>query len=98
MTPSDLLTIDEVAALLRVKRSWVYARTSVLSSGRAEPRFPREVDDPLPYVRIGRLLRFRRDEIQSWLERHTVRVAKTSSSRLEDAPQTTETKRLNLAC
>ena len=95
VNPSDLLTIDEVAELLRVRPSWVYARTCAPASGRDGPRFPKEADDPLPYVRIGRLLRFRRGEIDAWLERHAHSSQKTSNSRLEDASQTTETKRLN---
>jgi predicted DNA-binding transcriptional regulator AlpA len=95
MAPRDLLTIDEVASLLRVKPSWVYARTCAPSSGRDGARFPKEVEDPLPFIRIGRLLRFRRGEVEAWLERHARSTVKTSSKRLEDTPQTTETKRLN---
>jgi predicted DNA-binding transcriptional regulator AlpA len=95
MSPSDLLTIDEVAALLRVRPSWVYARTCAPSSGKDAARFPKEVADPLPFIRIGRLLRFRRGEIESWLERHVYSSVKTSSKRLEDAPQANENKGLN---
>lgn len=43
--PDDLLTADEVAAMLRMKRAWVYAETRRGS---------------LPHVRLGRYVRYRR--------------------------------------
>lgn len=52
----ELLTVDEVAQMLRVPASWVYARTSGESA------------DKLPFLKIGRHLRFRRAEIEHWLE------------------------------
>lgn len=51
----DLLTVDEVAAMLRVPKSWVYGRTS----GEGEP---------IPFLKIGRHLRFRRAAILEWVE------------------------------
>ncbi len=51
----DLLNVEEVAAMLRVPTSWIYARTS----GKGEQ---------LPYLKIGRHLRFRRAEILEWVE------------------------------
>ena len=92
---SDLLTINEVALLLRVKPSWVYSRTCAPALGKARPRFPKEIADPLPFIKIGRLLRFRRAEIDAWLERHAHSSAKTSNSRLEDDPQVIVNKQLN---
>ena len=50
----DVLTADEVAALLRMKRSWVY---TAARSGE------------LPHVRLGRAVRFRRSAIDAYLER-----------------------------
>ena len=50
----DLLTIEEVAGLLRVPKSWIYARTS----GEGEQ---------IPFLKLGRHLRFRRSEIEAWL-------------------------------
>jgi excisionase family DNA binding protein len=47
-----LLTADEVAAILRVPRSWVYGHL-----------------DLLPTVRLGRYVRFRRIEVELFLER-----------------------------
>jgi excisionase family DNA binding protein len=50
-----LLTADEVAALLGVKRSWVYAEAR---AGR------------IPHVRLGRYTRFSADSVEAWaLER-----------------------------
>jgi len=51
--PADnvLLTVDEVAEILRVPRSWVYSH-----------------QDQLPTVRLGRYVRFRRSEIDLFLD------------------------------
>ncbi len=48
-----LLTVDEAAALLNVGRSFIY---KLHSSGRL----------PLP-VRLGRSVRWRRDELEHWV-------------------------------
>jgi excisionase family DNA binding protein len=49
----ELLVAGEVAALLRVTTSWVYAETR---AGR------------IPCVRLGRYYRYRRSAITAWLE------------------------------
>ena len=54
LEPSDILTPEEVAALLRVQPSWVYEKS------RARSR------NPLPTHRIGRYLRFSRSEVIQW--------------------------------
>lgn len=64
-----LLTADEVAALLGVKRSWVYAEAR---AGR------------IPHLMLGRYTRFCADSIEAWaLERErgpvTVRPSDPSS-------------------
>jgi len=46
-----LLTVDEVAEILRVPKSWIYSH-----------------QDQLPTVRLGRYVRFRRSEIESFLD------------------------------
>lgn len=53
---SDLITVDDVAALLRVSKSWVYehARDDVV--------------DRLPYVELGKYLRFSRSDLSAYLE------------------------------
>jgi excisionase family DNA binding protein len=55
---ADLLTVAEVAALLRVPRSWLYARTA--SDG----------PEAIPHLKLGRHLRFRRSEVEAWVEEH----------------------------
>lgn len=50
-----LLTVHEVAALLRVPTSWVYERTR------------RRGNERLPHIKIGKYLRFRTAEIQRYL-------------------------------
>jgi predicted DNA-binding transcriptional regulator AlpA len=58
----DLLTIDECAALLKVKPPTVYEMTS--QRGRARSPYP------LPVLRLNsKCLRFRKQDIEAWLER-----------------------------
>jgi excisionase family DNA binding protein len=51
-----LLTVEQVADLLRVPRSWVYGRA------RARDR------DRLPGMRLGKYWRFRETDVLAWLE------------------------------
>lgn len=51
---APLLTADEAAALLSVPASWV------LSEART---------NRIPSVRLGRYVRFKRDDLEQWLER-----------------------------
>ena len=50
-----LMTVENVAALLQVSSAWVRDHAS-----RKQPR--------LPVVRVGKLLRFRPDEIEKWIQ------------------------------
>lgn len=52
-----LLTVHEVAELLRVPASWVYARTR------------RRSEEHLPGYRLGKYWRFRQSEILAWIDR-----------------------------
>ena len=52
----SLLTVHEVAKVLRVPVSWVYARTRTRSVER------------LPGIRLGKYWRFRGDDILAWIE------------------------------
>ena len=54
--PEALLTVHEVAELLRVPVSWVYERTR------------RRGMERLPHIKIGKYLRFRLREVESYLE------------------------------
>ena len=49
----SLLTMDDLCELLRVKKSYIYSLT-----------FQKRI----PHVKIGRHVRFRRSEIEAWLE------------------------------
>lgn len=51
-----LLTVDEMAEILRVSRSWIYSH-----------------QDQLPTVRLGRYVRFKRSEIESFLDQQKAR-------------------------
>ena len=57
----EILTPNKVAERLHVKPSWVYEQTRV----RAEVRNP----DPLPFIKMGRYLRFDWPDVVAWLER-----------------------------
>jgi len=48
-----LLTAHEVARMLGVNVAWVYERTR---------------RDAVPYVRIGRYVRFRRPDVEAWVQ------------------------------
>jgi excisionase family DNA binding protein len=52
-----LLTVREVAELLRVPVSWVYERTR------------RRGIERLPHLKVGKYVRFRLSEIEGYLER-----------------------------
>lgn len=51
----ELLTVKEVAAILRVTDMWVYLH----STGRVEPR--------IAYMKLGKLLRFRSADVDAFL-------------------------------
>lgn len=55
----QLLTVQEVAKLLRVPVSWVYGRTRKRSLER------------LPGYRLGKYWRFREEEIHAWVKRQS---------------------------
>jgi excisionase family DNA binding protein len=51
-SPTSLLHADDVAMMLGVSMAWIYAE---VRAGR------------IPYVRLGRYVRFRRESIEDWL-------------------------------
>ena len=65
---NELLTIGDVAALLKVSRSWVYEHTR---DG---------VKDQLPVVRLGKYLRFDRNDLHAYVaaKRNSRSVRRTS--------------------
>jgi excisionase family DNA binding protein len=60
----QLLTVDDVAALLKVSKSWVYEDTRA----RGTPR-----SDRLPHVKIGKYVRFDPRLVRAFLDRRTGR-------------------------
>ena len=56
----ELLTVQEIARLLKVPVSWVYGHVR----GRST--------DPLPGYHIGKYWRFRAEEVQAWVRRHAI--------------------------
>jgi excisionase family DNA binding protein len=53
----ELMTVSEIAALLKVPVSWVYERTR------------RRGIERLPHVKLGKYLRFSMPEIKEWLQK-----------------------------
>ena len=53
-----LLTIQEVADLLRVPTSWLYSHSRKRSKDR------------IPAVKVGKYVRFNQDDVTEWIERH----------------------------
>ena len=51
----ELLTVSELAEVLRTPVSWVYSRT--------REKGPRAI----PRVRVGKYIRFRLDDVLDWL-------------------------------
>jgi excisionase family DNA binding protein len=58
----ELLTVDEVAALLKVTKSWIYEHTR----SRGIPRSER-----LPHVKVGKYVRFDARLVREFLVKHT---------------------------
>jgi excisionase family DNA binding protein len=56
----ELLTVDDVAALLKVSKSWVYEHTRL----RSTPR-----DERLPHIKIGKYVRFEATAVRAFLEK-----------------------------
>jgi predicted DNA-binding transcriptional regulator AlpA len=54
---SDLLTPEELEARLKVRRGWVYEKM------RQRPR----AKNPIPVIKLGRLLRFSWTAVSAWL-------------------------------
>ena len=55
-----LLTPREVAEMLRVPISWVYERTRRQGTAR------------LPHIKIGKYLRFRKEDVLGWLDEYRI--------------------------
>jgi len=58
----ELLTVADVAALLKVSKSWVYEHTR----SRGTPR-----SDRIPHIKIGKYVRFDPQLVRTFLQRRT---------------------------
>jgi excisionase family DNA binding protein len=59
----EIMTVDEVAAMLRVSKWQVYELAKArIRSGEAR-------NNPIPSLRIGSLVRFRKSDVDAWLEK-----------------------------
>ena len=54
----QFLTVSDLTQRLNVKRSWIFEHTR------------RGTEDPIPAYRFGKYLRFKREEIEDWVEKH----------------------------
>jgi len=61
LEPRHILTPQELAERLKVEVGWVYDQTRQRAITRNA--------DPLPCIRLGKLLRFYWPEVEKWLER-----------------------------
>ena len=57
MADEKLLTVEELAEILRVPKSWVYAQTRETGPGS------------IPRVRVGKYRRFELSKVREWLEK-----------------------------
>jgi excisionase family DNA binding protein len=55
MNKTELLTIDEMAALLKVHPSWLYSRTRETGEGT------------IPRIKIGKYIRFKESDVMAWI-------------------------------
>ena len=56
----QLLTVSEIAETLKVPVSWVYERTR------------RRGTERLPHMKIGKYLRFRKEDVLGWLDEYKI--------------------------
>jgi len=50
--PKKLITLEELSERLQVKKSWLYEKTRL---------------NEIPYIKVGKYIRFVEDEIWKWL-------------------------------
>ena len=60
----ELMTVADVAALLKVSRSWVYEHTRLRGKSRS---------DRLPHIKLGKYVRFDPHVVRAFLDRQTAR-------------------------
>jgi excisionase family DNA binding protein len=57
----NFLTVNELAHALKVPKSWVYSRTRETGPGS------------IPRIMVGKYIRFRLDDVMTWIERQEQR-------------------------
>ena len=50
----ELLTVDQIADVLKVPKSWVYSRTR---------------ENSIPMVKVGKYRRFKKSEVLAWVKK-----------------------------
>ena len=60
LDPADILTPEQLAERLQVKKSWIFEQTRA----RAKTRNTR----PLPCIRLGKYIRFSWTRVSEWLQ------------------------------
>jgi excisionase family DNA binding protein len=65
----EILTVDEVAALLKVKPGYIHEKCRTRSQ------------NPIPHYRPGKYLRFRRAAVLEWLESTASNAGKRKAGR-----------------
>jgi excisionase family DNA binding protein len=59
----EIMTVDEVAAMLRISKGQVYEMS------RERTRTGEVRSNPIPSLRIGGSVRFRRSDVEAWIEK-----------------------------
>lgn len=57
----NLLTIQDLSERLRVRKSWIYARTMPRGASK----------DRIPSIRLGKYLRFDPEKVEEWIANHS---------------------------
>jgi excisionase family DNA binding protein len=52
----NLLSVEELAETLNVKKSWIYSRSRETGSGT------------MPKIKVGKYVRFELDQVMDWLK------------------------------
>jgi predicted DNA-binding transcriptional regulator AlpA len=60
---TEILTVDELAEMLKMSRSQIYE----LAKERTRSGDLRE--NPIPVLRIGTAMRFRKNDVDAWIEK-----------------------------
>lgn len=66
----DVLDVPEAADYLRVEESWIYKQAQYKA---------------IPYVKVGKYLRFRRKDLDRWLAEQSVPAVSTPYPKMETA-------------